>query len=304
MLGLYGGRVGLFHNQPADRLLDRADLVVTIGYDPIEYDPALWNRDRPRPIVHIDAVACDIDMAYRPRVEIAGDIAATLRALAPLIPSPRPEPGVDDVVGELETIRKLGARESGYPVHPLRLVADLQSVIDDEVTLCLDMGSFHIWIARYLQVFQPRQMLISNGQQTLGVALPWAIAACLVRPAGKVISVSGDGGFHFSSMELETAVRLGCNLVHVIWRDGFYDMVRFQEEMKYRRRSGTDFGPIDTVRFAEAAGARAFAVLRAEDFLPTLRKAMELPGPVLIDVAVDYSHNRALGENVLPQALV
>jgi acetolactate synthase-1/2/3 large subunit len=147
-------------------------------------------------------------------------------------------------------------------------------------------------------------MLISNGQQTLGVALPWAIAACLVRPTGKVISVSGDGGFHFSSMELETAVRLGCNLVHVIWRDGFYDMVRFQEEMKYRRRSGTDFGPIDTVRFAEAAGARAFAVLRAEDFLPTLRKAMELPGPVLIDAAVDYSHNRALGENVLPQALV
>jgi acetolactate synthase-1/2/3 large subunit len=107
----------------------------------------LWNRDRPRPIVHIDAVACDIDMAYRPRVEITGDIAATLRALAPLLPSPRPEPGVDDVVGELETIRKLGARESAYPVHPLRLVADLQSVIDDEVTLCLDMGSFHIWIA-------------------------------------------------------------------------------------------------------------------------------------------------------------
>jgi acetolactate synthase I/II/III large subunit len=166
------------------------------------------------------------------------------------------------------------------------------------------MGSFHIWLGRYLQVFRPRQMVISNGQQTLGVALPWAIAASLVRPTEKVISISGDGGFHFSSVELETAVRLGCNLVHVIWRDGCYDMVRFQEEIKYGRRSGTDFGPIDTVRFAEAAGARGFAVEHAEDFLPILRKAMELPGPVVIDVPVDYSHNRVLGQQVLPQALI
>jgi acetolactate synthase I/II/III large subunit len=58
-------------------------------------------------------------------------------------------------------------------------------------------------------------------------------------------------------MELETAVRPGCNLVNAIWRDGFYDRVRFQEEMKYGRRSGADFGPIDTVKFAEAVGAQA-----------------------------------------------
>jgi acetolactate synthase-1/2/3 large subunit len=103
-------------------------------------------------------------------------------------------------------------------------------------------------------------MVISNGQQTLGVALPWAIAACLVRPSEKVISISGDGGFHFSSVELETAVRLKCNFVQIIWRDGFYDMVRFQEEMKYGRSSGVKFGPIDTVRFAESMGAHGFAV--------------------------------------------
>lgn len=304
MLPLYGGRVGLFHNQPADRLLDGADLVITVGYDPIEYDPGLWNGGRRRAVVHIDAVPADIDAAYRPEVEIVGDIAASLAALGGLVSVPRPAPEICHVRSELDSIRAQGAAQNGTPVHPLRLVADLQSVVRDDVTLCLDMGSFHIWIARYLQVFRPRQMMISNGQQTLGVALPWAIAASLVRPTEKVISVSGDGGFHFSSVELETAVRLGCNLVHVIWRDGHYDMVRFQEEMKYGRRSGTDFGPIDTVRFAEAAGAQGFAVERAEDFLPVLRRAMEMPGPVLIDVPVDYSHNRALGETVLAQALV
>jgi acetolactate synthase-1/2/3 large subunit len=305
LLPLFGGRVGLFHNQPADRLLDDADLVVTIGYDPIEYDVALWNAGHRHAVVHIDAVPCDIDADYRPVTEIMGDIAESVAELTPLISRRHQDnPQLGSVIEEMNSIRALGIGKSGTPVHPLRLVADLQSVIDDDVTLCLDVGSSYIWLARYLHVFQPRQMMISNGQQTLGVALPWAIAACLTRPGGKAISVSGDGGFHFSSMELETAVRLDCDLVHVIWRDGHYDMVRFQEEMKYNRRSGTDFGPIDTVRFAEAMGAKGFAVERAEDFLPVLQRAMTMSGPVLIDVPVDYSHNKALGGQVLPQALV
>jgi acetolactate synthase I/II/III large subunit len=305
LLPLYAGRVGLFHNQPADRLLDAADLVVSIGYDPIEYDEALWNKGRDRNIVHIDAVPCDIDSAYKPAVEIVGDIAATVASLAGQLPTrPRSNPQLCSVIEEMAQVREKGARAGGLPIHPLRLVADLQAIVADDVTLCLDMGSFHIWIARYLQVFRPRQMLVSNGQQTLGVALPWAIAACLARPGDKVVSISGDGGFHFSSVELETAVRLKCNFVHVIWRDGSYDMVGFQEEMKYGRRWGVDFGPIDSVRFAESMGARGFSVERAEDFAPTLRKAMEMPGPVLIDVPVDYSHNTSLGEQTLAHALV
>jgi acetolactate synthase-1/2/3 large subunit len=305
LLPLFGGRIGLFHNQPADRLLDDADLVVTIGYDPIEYDASLWNQGHRHAVVHIDAVPCDVDGDYVPTTEIIGDIAGSVAELTALVSRrSRGNCLLGGVIEEMNSIRALGTGKLGTPVHPLRLVADLQSVIANDVTLCLDVGSSYIWLARYLHVFQPRQMMISNGQQTLGVALPWAIAACLTRPDGKVVSVSGDGGFHFSSMELETAVRLGCNLVHVIWRDGHYDMVRFQEEMKYGRRSGTDFGPIDTVRFAESMGAKGFAIERAEDFLPVLRKAMTMSGPVLIDVPVDYSHNRALGAQVLPQALI
>jgi len=305
LLPLFAGRVGLFHSQPADRLLDAADLVLTIGYDPIEYDQSAWNKGRNRSIVHIDAVPCDIDATYKPAVEIIGDIADSLGLLTPQLRwLAKPNPVLCSVIDEMAMIRDQGAKEAGVPIHPLRLISDLQAVVAKDVTLCLDMGSFHIWIARYLQVFRPRQMLISNGQQTLGVALPWAIAACLARPGEKVISISGDGGFHFSSVELETAVRLKCNFVHIVWRDGFYDMVRFQQELKYRRSSGVEFGPIDTVRFAESMGARGFAIERAEDFAPTLRKAMELPGPVLIDVPVDYSHNKALGQQVLPQALI
>ena len=146
---------------------------------------------------------------------------------------------------------------NGVPIHPMRLVHELQHVLSDDMTLCLDMGSFHIWLARHLYSFRARQVLISNGQQTLGVGLPWAIAACLVRPGDKVMSISGDGGFlYLRQCELETAVRLECNLVHLVWIDGAYDMVRFQEMAKYGRASGVEFGPVDVMPTLPRPSAR------------------------------------------------
>jgi acetolactate synthase-1/2/3 large subunit len=73
-------------------------------------------------------------------------------------------------------------------------------------------------------------------------------------------------------------------------------MVAFQERMKYGRSAGVDFGPVDKVKYAEAFGATGFRIESPDDFVPTLRRAMEIPGPVLIDIPVDYSHNIALGQ--------
>lgn len=133
----------------------------------------------------------------------------------------------------------------------------MQDIVNNDVTLTVDMGSFHIWIARYLYSFRARQVMISNGQQTMGVALPWAIGAWLVNPGRKVVSVSGDGGFLQSSMELETAVRLNANVLHIIWVDNAYNMVAIQEEKKYQRLSGVEFGPVDFKAYADAFGAKA-----------------------------------------------
>jgi len=297
-LASFGGRVGLFHNQPADRLLDAADLVITVGFNPIEYDPVLWNAGRDREIVHIDSVLADFDTSYAPAVEVFGDIAASLdeigQALYGIAVTPNPLIGA--VRAELEAMRADGASKTGMPVHPLRIVRELEALMSDDIVMALDMGSFHIWIARYLYAFVPEQFLISNGQQTLGVALPWAIAACLARPDKTVLSVSGDGGFHFSSQELETAVRLNCNLTHLIWTDGGYNMVEFQEEMKYGHSAGVAFGPIDTVKFAEAHGATGFRITDPGEIGPTLKKALDIPGPVLIDIPVDYRDNLSLGQ--------
>jgi acetolactate synthase-1/2/3 large subunit len=302
----FGGRIGLFHNQPADRLLDAADVVVTVGYNPVEYEPGLWNKGRARRLVHIDAVPADIDNDYRPQVELTGDIAATLRALAVQVDRKTPSAGAD-LLGEIARDRvqfaERAAAMNGAPIHPMRLVHELQGLLRDEMTLCLDMGSFHIWLARHLFSFRPRQVLVTNGQQTLGVGLPWAIAACLVRPGEKVISISGDGGFLFSAGELETAVRLRCNLVHLVWIDGSYDMVRFQEMAKYGRASGVDFGPVDVVPFAESFGAKGLKIQAADEVAPTLKRALELEGPVVIGIPVDYSDNHRLMEIVHPNVL-
>jgi acetolactate synthase-1/2/3 large subunit len=185
----------------------------------------------------------------------------------------------------------------------MRLVKELQVLLSDDMTLCLDMGSFHIWLARYLYSFRARQILMTNGQQTLGVGLPWAIAACLVRPNEKVISISGDGGFLFSAMELDTAVRLKCNLVHLVWIDGHYDMVGFQEVAKYGRTSGVDFCPVDVVRFAEAFGAKGLRIETSDQISSTIKKALAMPGPVIVGVPVDYRDNHKFMEMVHPSAL-
>jgi acetolactate synthase-1/2/3 large subunit len=298
----FAGRVGQLDNAPGDELLAAADLIIAIGYDPVEYDPSIWNRSRNAKIVHVDSTRTDVDNFYSPVVEILGDIAASLSALVELVSPIVLKADVERFLDTLASKRAFRVEEAQRytqnPIHPLRIVSELQKWLSDDITVCLDMGSFHLWLAHFLFSFRARQILISNGQQTLGVALPWGIASCLVRPHEKTLSISGDGGFLFSAMELETAVRLKLNLVHMIWIDGTYDMVGVQEQAKYKRTSGVDFGPVDVVKFAEAFGAIGLMIDSPDQIGHTLRKAFEIAGPVLLGIRVDYRDNHLLFENV------
>lgn len=294
----FGGRIGLFRNQPGDRLLHEADVVLTIGYNPVEYDPSLWNVDDGRTIVHVDVVPAELDNRYAPAVELLGDIAANVGALAQAVGALARSETLETVLREYKADRALAFSQAysrpGHALHPLEIVRELADVITPDVTTCLDMGTFHIWLARYMMSFRARQMLISNGQQTMGVGLPWGIAASIVNPGQKVVSVSGDGGFMMSSMELETAVRLKSNLVHVVWVDQGYNMVEMQERKKYGRGSGVEFGPIDFAAYARACGAGGIAVDSPASLRAALRTAMDAQGPVVVSVPVDYSHNQQL----------
>jgi acetolactate synthase-1/2/3 large subunit len=302
MFDSFGGRVGQLANQPADRLLEVADLVISVGYDPVEYWPPEWNANNKRKIIHVDVLPADLDNSYQPYIELTGDIAQTLNALAPQLSratkSVLSATILEAIVAERGQLAEESAKRNETPIHPLRLIHELKQFLSSDTTVCLDIGSFQLWIARHLYSFRARQVLITNGQQTLGVGLPWAIAAAIVRPSEKILSISGDGGFLYSAMELETAVRLRANLVHLIWIDGHYDMVATQEKLKYGRTSGVDFGPVDYIQYAEAFGATGLMIKSPDDVAPVMKKAFDTPGPVIVGVHVDCSDNQLLFEMV------
>ncbi len=301
----YFGRIGLFRNQPGDLLLEQADVVLTIGYDPIEYDPKFWNVNGDRAIIHLDEIQADIDHAYQPELELLGDIPATVKQIEHDAVTFDMGSREQEVLSELKQMltdsEKAPSDNKSDRVHPLQIVQELRNAIDDDVTVTCDIGSHAIWMSRYFRAYEPLKLLISNGMQTLGVALPWAIAATLVNPGEKVVSVSGDGGFLFSAMELETAVRLKAPIVHLVWNDSTYDMVAFQQMKKYNRTSCVDFGNIDIVKYAESFGATGLRVESPEQLADVLQKGLNTDGPVIIDIPVDYSDNVHLSSDMLPK---
>ncbi|HFL6812654.1 TPA: acetolactate synthase AlsS [Enterococcus faecium] len=298
------GRVGLFRNQPGDMLLKRSDLVIAIGYDPIEYEARNWNAEKDARIIVIDEAPAEIDPFMQPERELIGDISATLDLLTGSLEPQQVSEDAKEYLASLQA--KLTERdivqskgEAGI-LHPLEVINTLQSKVTDDMTVTVDVGSHYIWMARHFRSYEPRHLLFSNGMQTLGVALPWAISAALVRPNTQIVSVSGDGGFLFSAQDLETAVRKKLDIVHLIWNDGRYNMVEFQEKMKYQRASGIDFGPVDFVKYAEAFGAKGIRATSIEELEKALEEGFATEGPVIIDIPIDYRDNEKLGETILP----
>ncbi|MBX7448818.1 acetolactate synthase AlsS [Mycolicibacterium sp. 3033] len=300
----YVGRVGLFRNQPGDRLIAAADVLIAVGYDAVEYDPVLWNHDPHRTVVHIDSVPADIDAHYQPAAELRGDIAATVEQLTALLRELVLDGGYRaDIAGHRKALADIDDAErsradSEAGLNPTAVVLALREHLGDDATIACDIGSVYIYMARHFRVYEPRRLLFSNGQQTLGVALPWAMAAALVRPDTPVASVSGDGGFLFSAQELETAMRLGLTFTHIVLRDNTYDMVGFQEMLKYGRKSGVQLGDYDICSYAAAFGAKGYRVTSLEEFEAVLARALAEKGPSLIDVPVDYSRNTDLAAHL------
>lgn len=301
----YFGRIGLFRKQPGDLLLEQADVVLTIGYDPIEYDPKFWNVNGDRTIIHLDEIIADIDHAYQPDLELIGDIPSTINHIehdaVKVEFAEREQKILSDLKQYMHEGEQVPADWKSDRAHPLEIVKELRNAVDDHVTVTCDIGSHAIWMSRYFRSYEPLTLMISNGMQTLGVALPWAIGASLVKPGEKVVSVSGDGGFLFSAMELETAVRLKAPIVHIVWNDSTYDMVAFQQLKKYNRTSAVDFGNIDIVKYAESFGATGLRVESPDQLADVLRQGMNAEGPVIIDVPVDYSDNINLASDKLPK---
>jgi len=277
---------------------DKADLIITVGYDPVEYAPKFWNPDRKKPIIHIDFTPAEVDSFYQPVVEVVADVREALELLNDMVKGEKdPSPYLELrrlILKDLEE----GAEDQTFPLKPQHILRELRARMGREDILISDVGTHKLWIARTFPAYEPNTVLISNGLAAMGFALPAAIAAKLVHPERKVVAVSGDGGFLMNCQELETARRLGLAVVNVIFRDGGYNLIQWKQQTHLGRETGVTFGNPDFVALAEAFGAKGYPVESPRELGPALAQALAEPGPSIVDVPVDYGENAKLTERL------
>jgi len=294
----HAGTIGL---QARDHVIcgfDRADLVIAVGYDIIEYPPGRWNPEGDKTVVHIDFVPADIQAHYVPSVQLLGDIAATLDRLRPLLDE-RSEPVYYRKLKEFVAAeREAHAADTGPRVAPQKIIWDMREALDRTDILVSDVGAHKLWIARLYPTYEPNTVPISNGLASMGFAVPAAIAAKLVHPDRRVLAACGDGGFLMNVQELETAERIGVKVVYLIFNDNGYGLIKWKQMGKYTVGFGVDLGNPDFVKLAESFGARGYRVSDAADLGPILKEAFEGNGSAVIDVPVDYDENWRLSERL------
>ena len=295
------GTVGLQERDYVSCGLDRADVIICVGYDLVEYAPARWNPRRDKRIVHIDPSPAEVDAAYQVAVGVQGGITESLMRIAERT-SARGDSGTVRGAAALREIiqREFRAESEGdsFPLKPQRVVRVLRQVMGDNDILISDVGAHKLWIARMYPCALPNTCIISNGFASMGIALPGAIGAKLLYPDRRVLAACGDGGFLMSVQELETAVRAGTSLVALIFEDSGYGVIRWKQLRHYGRPAFVDFGNPDFAALAESFGCRGYKVTAARELLPILEEALRQRVPAVVTCPVDYSENLKLTEKL------
>jgi acetolactate synthase-1/2/3 large subunit len=273
-----------------------SDVVIAVGYDLVEFAPRLWNPDKTKRIIHIDTMPAEVDAFYQPEVEVVSEIGAALAAIGAAVGLRRAPVDSSQLKRLLLAELERYANDTSTPLKPQRILNDLRRVLREEDILISDVGVHKLWVARLFPVERPNTVIISNGFAAMGFGLPGGIAAKLAEPHCRVVVVAGDGGFLMNVQELETAKRLGSAVVTVVWVDGGYGSIRWKQERWPGRSFGVDFDNPDFAKLAAAFGLPGFSIERAEDFAPTLERALALGEPSVIGVPVDYSENNSLTE--------
>jgi len=279
--------------------IDEADLVITLGFDMVEYHPRLWNPNRDKTIIHADFLPAEIDQHYHPEVELVGDLAHTLWMLNERVRG-RGLPDFD--LASQRAVRERMTEELAVyadddtegVIRPQKMLWDARQVMGPSDILLSDVGAHKMWIARHYQCHEPNTCLIPNGFCSMGSALPGAIAANIVHPDRKVLGIAGDGGFLMNVQEMETAQRLGSDIVMLVWEDGGYGLISWKQEDEFGRHTALGFGNPDWLKLAESFGWGGHRVERSREFRATLEAAFAEKGPSLVVAPVDYRENREL----------
>ncbi len=276
--------------------IDRADVIMLVGHDVSEKPPFLMHENGPT-VIHLAFDPAQMDDVYFPHHEVIGCIAANVNELARLV---EPSDGWDNayfgrVRAEIE--RQVYGEKSDsqlFPNVPQRIVYDIRQAMPSDGILSLDNGMYKIWFARNYRAHEPNTMLLDNALATMGAGLPGAIGAKIALPERDVVAICGDGGFMMNSQELETAVRLGLDLVVIVLRDDGYGMIKWKQAGAGFENFGLEFGNPDFVRYAESYGAKGTRITATGELTATLERCFQQGGVQLIEVPVDYSENEAV----------
>ena len=292
------GTVGLQSRDYTLAGFEDADVVITVGYDLVEHSPEHWNPKKNKKIVCIDTTSAEVDEYFQTEVDLVGDLYHILTRLAEELreaPHETPDSRLNDII----LGRFMSAKDDdAFPMQPPRALWDIRNAMGRDDLLISDVGLHKLWIARMFPAHEPNTVFIANGLAGMGIALPTAIAAKLVHPDRKVITVNGDGGFLMNCQELETAVRLKTPIVNVIWENSQYGSIVWKQDKKFGRHFGVDFTNPDFVKLADAFGMPAWRCEKTDDFGRHLRHALTLDLPSLIVLPIDYSIDVAISEEL------
>jgi acetolactate synthase-1/2/3 large subunit len=291
--------IGLTEGDFANHAFDLSDLIITIGYDSIEYGAKKWNK-LSTPVVHIEySPPAKADPYYPVKAMLTGDMATNLREITKHI---QKRNGMDPSFQQLkEIITKdtlLHNESNRYPLLPQRVVKDIREILSSDDILVSDVGAHKNWIGRQYETYKMNTFITSNGLASMGIGLPGAIGAKMACPAKKVMAVCGDGAFIMSLSEFETAVRLKLSIVILIWRDGRYGAIEWEQTNKIGRATSITFNNPDFVALAESYGAKGYRVDTASQLADHLKRAFEHDSLVVIDCPVDYTENFRLSERL------
>lgn len=291
------GAVGLGATDYVSCGFDRADVVICVGYDMVEYHPSRWHKDDQQHIIHIDTEAAEVDRHYIVSCGLIGNIASALKGIvAEAKPQKTPlAAGLrQTIVDEMQEHEN----DRGFPIKPQKIILDLRNALAPDDIIISDVGAHKMWIARMYQAERPNTCIISNGFASMGVAVPGAIAAKLVYPDRNVVAVTGDAGFLMNSQEIETALRVGAAFVILIWTDSQYGLIKWHQLKTFGRPSNIDFNNPDFVMYAESFGAKGYRVDSPDALAPILKQAIADKTVVIIDCPVDYDENMKLTEKL------
>jgi Thiamine pyrophosphate-requiring enzymes [acetolactate synthase, pyruvate dehydrogenase (cytochrome), glyoxylate carboligase, phosphonopyruvate decarboxylase] len=270
--------------------IDGADLIITIGYDIVEYPPYLWNRTLEKQIINIDFVESVPDRYFNPTVEVIGDVAFSIKELAVHIPEKREFPIFENTRRFVEEKINAVTRKS-YPPLPQAVVQSVRKVLGREDIITLDNGIYKLWFARLYKTFAPNTVLLDNALATMGSGLPSGITAKLLHPERRVLAICGDGGFMMNCQELETAIRYGIPVVVLILKDNGFGFIKWKQKKMNFEDFGLDYGNPDFSLFAKSFGAAGFKIMEGDDLAEVLERAFALNKVAVIECPIDYSVN-------------